>query len=1190
VKRFVSCVLVVSLGGLALQAFASDGETRYRIESVTTKAGGTLASDEVWSASGSPYQLTGSLTVPAGRTLTIAPGVAVYLASAVNITVSNGGRILAEGTATQGIRFISPPGSSSSWGGITINGAVGSPETRMAYVSFDHNGKTCIEVAGGTLYLDHADFTTTTHQYVSLDGSSFVVSRCHFPKTTSSFEVVHGTGGIKSGGCGIIRDCFFGGATGYSDLVDFTGGNREQNQPIVQFYNNVFTGSTDDILDLDGTDAWIEGNIFLHSHRNGAPDSSAAISGGNSSGRTSEVTILGNLIFDCDNAATAKQGNFFTLINNTIVHTTKQGGQDSASGVVCCRDTTPSVTAFARGFYLEGNIIVDAEQLARNYDAKRIIVTLNNNILPMPWAGPGGGNLVADPMLKHIPKVSETQFTSWEQAQVMRDWFSLQDGSPARGTGPNGVDKGGVIPLGASISGEPKDVTGLSAATLIVGVDRTGSGIPTAGFPLGSGFTHYRWRLDARSWSAETPIASPIELTGLAQGPHHVEVIGRNDAGTYQNDSTLGDDAMTTISRTWTVDASYRRLVINEVLAVNASAVEYEGTYPGMVELYYDGAASYDLSGMYLENGAASPARFVFPTGSRIAPGQYLVLYADAGAATSGLHLGFALNPEGDSLALYGKTATLVDSIDFGRQVANFSIGRVGYEDTWHLTDPTLGQSNVAHLTDDPAGMRINEWLAAGQILFTEGFIELYNSNAGPVDMEGMYLTNGSATPPAENKVGPLSFVMGNGYAVFPTDGAGQGYLDLSLAGGTIRLFDSRAVEIDKVTYGPQTTDVSQGRTPDGADTIEFFPLPTPGVANPGGGKTTTTSRELVGEAADKRVLVPTGAVSDDWKGGRAFNDSGWKLCTGSPGGVGYERDSGYESLISLDLEAQMYGSGRNNTCYIRVPFTVDANSLADVNELTLKMRYDDGFVAYLNGKEVARANFTGTPAWNSHADSAGESSAPDYDEYADLTPFISGLKAGANILAIQGMNSGTTSSDFLITAALDAVQVKVEDQSAFDNALKLLDGLRVTELMYNDPKGDNLDYIELQNVGTEPLDLVGIRLIEGVDFTFPEMQLAPGKYVVVVDNLAAFRAAYGSGIAVAGEYAGHLSNNGGDLTLKLAAPLEAAIMRFRYRNEWYPTTDGGGKALSIVDPAAAPAAWNDRGQWRPADPSPGRP
>ena len=159
-----------------------------------------------------------------------------------------------------------------------------------------------------------------------------------------------------------------------------------------------------------------------------------------------------------------------------------------------------------------------------------------------------------------------------------------------------------------------------------MGVNRTGSGIPTAGFPLGSGFTHYRWRLDDAAWSAETPIDSPIELMGLAAGSHHVEVIGKNDAGWYQNDPLLGEDAVVTMSRAWTVDPSYLRLVINEVLAVNESASEHEGTLPGMVELYYDGAAPFDLSDMYLTNGAATPARFTFPAGSVIEPGQYLVL------------------------------------------------------------------------------------------------------------------------------------------------------------------------------------------------------------------------------------------------------------------------------------------------------------------------------------------------------------------------------------------------------------------------------------------------------------------------------------------------------------------------------------------------------------------------------------
>src|SRR4029079_9386025 len=102
-------------------------------------------------------------------------------------------------------------------------------------------------------------------------------------------------------------------------------------------------------------------------------------------------------------------------------------------------------------------IIYDAEKLV--FGRTNSVVTYTNNIITLlqgtPWSGPGGNNVNADPLFQRVPQLSETSFTSWEQAQVMWTWFSLKPGSPATGTGPNGRDKGGVIPFGASIFGEP---------------------------------------------------------------------------------------------------------------------------------------------------------------------------------------------------------------------------------------------------------------------------------------------------------------------------------------------------------------------------------------------------------------------------------------------------------------------------------------------------------------------------------------------------------------------------------------------------------------------------------------------------------------------------------------------------------------------------------------------------------------
>jgi len=218
---------------------------------------------------------------------------------------------------------------------------------------------------------------------VSLDGASFTLTGCIFPTSAAPFELLHGTGGIKSGGHGIVRECFFGTTSGNNDIMDFTGGNRDLGQPIIQYYNNVFIGASDDILDLDGTDAWIEGNIFLHAHMDPvhtALGTSSAISGGNNGSDTSQITMIGNIFYDCDNVAMAKQGNFFTLLNNTVVHQSHQGGADTDGAVVVLEDEG---AAEASGMYLEGNLVYDAEKLVRNWT--NAILTFTNNLMPFSW-------------------------------------------------------------------------------------------------------------------------------------------------------------------------------------------------------------------------------------------------------------------------------------------------------------------------------------------------------------------------------------------------------------------------------------------------------------------------------------------------------------------------------------------------------------------------------------------------------------------------------------------------------------------------------------------------------------------------------------------------------------------------------------------------------------------------------------
>lgn len=190
--------------------------------------------------------------------------------------------------------------------------------------------------------------------------------------------------------------------------------------------------------------------------------------------------------------------------------------------------------------------------------------------------------------------------------------------------------------------------------------------------------------------------------------------------------------------------------------------------------------------------------------------------------------------------------------------------------------------------------------------------------------------------------------------------------------------------------------------------------------------QTTTTeapSIVLVSQDADKRVVVPSAAIDDAWKGGSDFNDSAWALVTGSPGGIGFDRTASsggdYTPWISLNLESQMYGSGKNSSCYIRIPFVLAASDVQDLASLTLKLLYDDGFVAYLNGVEIQRASFAATPAWNSRA-GASRNAGSTFSSY-DVSGSLNALRQGENVLAIQGMNSSSSSDDLLIVGQLVA-------------------------------------------------------------------------------------------------------------------------------------------------------------------------
>jgi hypothetical protein len=189
----------------------------------------------------------------------------------------------------------------------------------------------------------------------------------------------------------------------------------------------------------------------------------------------------------------------------------------------------------------------------------------------------------------------------------------------------------------------------------------------------------------------------------------------------------------------------------------------------------------------------------------------------------------------------------------------------------------------------------------------------------------------------------------------------------------------------------------------------------------------TVTSYTLVGSGAAARAIVPSVANGGDQFGTDwaepLFVDSTWASGTT---GVGYERASGYAGLIGLNVDSLIDQDNddinENNTVYVRIPFTVNDPSLFE--NLTLRMKYDDGFVAYLNGVKLVDRNAPSSPTWNSEATTANSDAAAVVFQDFDVSAFLPLLVAGDNVLAIHGLNRQSNSSDMLILPELIAEDV----------------------------------------------------------------------------------------------------------------------------------------------------------------------
>lgn len=492
---------------------------------------------------------------------------------------------------------------------------------------------------------------------------------------------------------------------------------------------------------------------------------------------------------------------------------------------------------------------------------------------------------------------------------------------------------------------------------------------------------------------------------------------------------------------------------ISEFLTSNGGGLRDEDLQsPDWVEIYNSGPGVVNLGGWHLTDDAGELTKWTFPA-TNLSAGSYLVVFASGkNRANAGwpLHTNFQLGNDGGYLALVqpGGTVEHEFSPAYPNQRANVSYGLV----TNTITTSLISSGATARVLVPTSGALGATWTATA---FNDSAWTAGNTPAS-------YSVGITVTPVLSldfnDRSTPAAGVTEVGFTSFVINSNGSATSTQSLP--TTRTYGGITVTISN-TPGFNYDDRLRGNPANSGAFTESLLL-RDYIRSEDGFGTGGLDITLNGLAVNALHRLTVWSFDDDsstikvsdWyangllvKNNYTFDPSvsptsngqyrftfetnatgaGTMLVSGrrdpTSSGVGVFLNALKVERVTGQAGTNVLGAlmlSNNATAYIRVPFNVP-NPNAFQN-LKLRMKYDDGFLAYLNGQLVAARNPPGSPQWNSTATAP----APDSQSfvYEDIVfnnlPGL--LLAGANVLAIHGLNVSSTDPDFLILPELEGL------------------------------------------------------------------------------------------------------------------------------------------------------------------------
>ena len=491
---------------------------------------------------------------------------------------------------------------------------------------------------------------------------------------------------------------------------------------------------------------------------------------------------------------------------------------------------------------------------------------------------------------------------------------------------------------------------------------------------------------------------------------------------------------------------------ISEFMASNDGVVlDEDGDEPDWIEVFNAGPDDISLDGWHLTDDATELSKWDFPN-QQLAAGNSLLVFAsdkDRGGAGEELHANFRLSAGGEYLALTRNTSAggfeVVSEFapEFPQQTTDISYGYTQDVSIQSLVEPgadarLLIPGGEPSTSWKDLNFNDSSWQSAtssiGYQTSIPGFTVQDAKSTGRIVniSESIQLLDGTGQQSSTTAITPVVNFFDTGdpgrYGddlPFPNNTSGDDNDFAIRATGTITIPSSGTW-----TFGTNSDDGARLRI-NGRNVINDDTLHAPqdrfGTTTLDAGQ---HELELIfferGGGAEVELFAAQGTRT-------TFSASAFRL-VGDVDNGGLEvttsptaGSTGLSGLIETNVESMRNSS---TSAYLRVPFNVSDPSTYE--SLTLEVSYDDGFVAYLNGTEVARRNAPDKPRFNSTSLDDRPFRNAVTPEFVSITEHLGLLRTGNNVLAIHGLNDATDSDEFLLRAGLSEISTTRGDAVFF--------------------------------------------------------------------------------------------------------------------------------------------------------------